>query len=99
MLDCFEGDPAALDLLDDLVGGGGPDEGFGVVVVGVDELLYRVDEFLDRGEAAAADRLVGDLAEPAFDEVQPGRAGGDEVEVEAGVLGQPGADVGVLWVE
>jgi len=86
LIDCFEGDASALDLLDDLVSGGGPDEGLGVVVVDLDELVDGLDEFVDRGEAASPDGFVGDLAEPAFDEVQPGRAGGDEVEVEPRVL-------------
>ena len=41
---------------------------------------------------AAADQLVGQEAEPAFDLVDPGGAGRGEVHVEAGVAGQPGLD-------
>jgi hypothetical protein len=35
------------------------------------------------------EELGSQLAEPAFDHVQPGGAGGDEVDVEAGVGGEP----------
>ena len=41
---------------------------------------------------AAADHLVGEVAEPPLDLVDPGRAGGREVQAEAGVPGQPGLD-------
>ena len=40
----FEGDAAAGDLVEDGFGGGGPDEGFGVVVVGVEVFLDGGDE-------------------------------------------------------
>jgi hypothetical protein len=41
---------------------------------------------------AAAEELVGEVAEPAFDLVDPGRAGRGEVQVEAWTFGQPGVD-------
>src|SRR6266550_8313259 len=41
---------------------------------------------------AAADEFRGDLGEPAFDQVEAGRAGWDEVQAEAGVAYQPAAD-------
>jgi hypothetical protein len=40
-------------------------------------------------EDAAADGFVGELAEEAFDEVQPRARGRGEVQVEARVLCQP----------
>lgn len=58
-------------LLDDLLGRRRPHEWLGVVVVSVEELLDRLDQVGDRVKDAAADRLVGQCAEEAFDEVQP----------------------------
>ena len=55
-----------------------------------------VDQVGDAVEDAAGGRFFGELTEPALDEVEPGARGRGEVEVEAGVLGQPGIDVGVL---
>jgi hypothetical protein len=40
--------------------------------------------------------LFRDEAEPALHEVEPGGAGGSEVQLEAGMLGEPGADRGVF---
>src|SRR6202035_1250420 len=41
---------------------------------------------------AAADHLIGQEAEPPLDLVDPGRAGGREVQAEPGMAGQPGLD-------
>src|SRR5690606_15092513 len=75
---------------------GVPGESFGVVVVRVDVVHDGVLEFVHAGEDAAADALGGDLGKPALDEVEPGSAGGGEVHVEAGMLGKPRPDLGVL---
>jgi len=63
----------------------------------------RVEAGLDRGHEiglqrkdAATNRLVGDLAEPALDEVEPRTRGRREVQMEAGVLREPVLHVGVL---
>src|ERR1019366_6621229 len=80
----------------DLFGGFGPDEGFGLFVPSVGPGADVGFEGLDRLVVAAADGLVGDEAEPAFDLVDPAGAGGGEVHVEAGVLDQPGVDRGRL---
>ena len=66
-----------------------PDERVGVLVVVLDVLLDRGFKFGDTAEAASTDALVGNIGKPAFDEVKPGRGGGNEVKVEAWVLGQP----------
>ena len=47
-------------------------------------------------EGAAADALVGDLTKPAFDQIQPGTAGGNEVHVEPRMPLQPPLDLGML---
>ena len=67
----LEGDSAALDLGEDGLGGGGPDEGLGVLVVHAQVDLDRGDEVGDARECAAPEVLVGELAEEAFDEVEP----------------------------
>ena len=54
--------------------------------------LQGLDALVD----AAADHLVGEEAEPAFDLVDPGGAGRGEVHVEAGMAGQPRLDRGGL---
>jgi hypothetical protein len=53
--DCVEGDAAAADFFEDLVGGGCPDEWLGVVVGGFEVRLDRGDQFGDVVEDAAAD--------------------------------------------
>ena len=53
------------------------------------------DEIAHSSKGAAPDGFVGELAEPALDQIQPRRAGGDEVEMEAVVLGEPSLDLGV----
>ena len=44
----------------------------------------------------AADELVGEQAEPAPDLVDPAGSGRGEVDMEPGVTGQPGLDLGSL---
>ena len=44
----------------------------------------------------AAELAVGQLSKPALDQVQPGRAGGGEVQVEPRVPDQPVLDRGGL---
>src|SRR3977135_1683443 len=91
----FEGDASASDLGEDLFGGGGPEEWFRVVVVHAEVVLDRGYQVGDAVEGAAADGFGGDVGEEAFDQVEPGGRGWGEVQVEAGVLGQPGLDVGM----
>src|SRR5712692_9084460 len=53
-------------------------------------------ELPDSVEASPPDGLFRDEAEPALHEVEPGGAGGSEVQLEAGMLGKPGPDRGVF---
>ncbi len=70
-------------------GGFGPDEGLRRFVVfgeiGLDSGLQGGDA----GEHAAADAVSCDLGEEALDQIEPGRAGRREVQMEARMLCQP----------
>ena len=77
----------------DVVGGFGPDERLRVLVPGFDPGADVGFEFFDAAVGAAAQFAVGQLGEPAFDEVEPRGVGRGEVQVEPGVLGQPLLDL------
>jgi hypothetical protein len=55
-------------------------------------------EFGHRAVGGAAEFAVGQLGEPPFDQVESGRAGRGEVQVEPGMADQPLLTCGVLWV-
>ena len=77
------------DRLEDLVGGLGPGEGARVFVP-VRQPVADVGAQLAHRTVDAAARLAGgQLGEPALDEVQPGGAGGGEVQREARMGEQP----------
>jgi hypothetical protein len=78
----MEPDAAAADFLEYLVGGGGPLEWLGAVVVGGEVGLDRVDQVGDAVEDAPADCLVGELREEDLDHVQPRARGRREVQLE-----------------
>ena len=84
-----------LDLAQDVLALGAPEVAFGGFVVFSEKADDRVGQFADRGEALLGDE-VGKIAKEAFDQVEPGRGGGSEVHVEAGMLGQPPLHLGVL---
>lgn len=81
---------------EDVFGGLAPDEGLRLGVVLQQVIVDCVLEVVDAGVAAAADALGGDLGEEALDEVHPGRACGREMQLEAGMLLQPGLHLGRL---
>lgn len=81
-------------LIRDLFGGLGPDEWSWILVPVGDPRADVGFEGLHRLVGAAADLLVGEESEPAFDLVDPGGSGGGEVHVEAGVSLEPGPDGG-----
>ena len=47
-------------------------------------------------EHAPADGLLGQVPELSFNEIEPRRGGGDEVQVKPRMFGQPFLDVGML---
>src|SRR5215468_4716879 len=53
------------------------------------------DQLSNAGERTPADGLVRELGEPPLDQVEPGGTGGDEMQLEARILSQPGPDLGV----
>ena len=81
---------------EDGVGGRGPFERFGMLVVGVDEQVDLALQVVHRAEGAAADRLVGDQSEPALELVEPGTVGRREVDMEPRPPGQPRTNTGML---
>ena len=88
--------PGAVDLFQDSGALGLPAIRLGLEVVMREVDVDGGDQFVDAGKAAFAHDLVGELAKEAFDEVEPGGAGGSEVNVNAGMFFQPGADSGML---
>lgn len=62
----------SLEFGKDGVGGRGPHKGFRVLVVVFDKVIDLALEVGHRVEGAAADRPLGNQAEPAFDLVKPG---------------------------
>ena len=85
----------AFDGGDDFVGIGGPSEGFWVGIGLGDEAIDGGLQIDDGAEDATLQSSLGQLGEEALDGVEPGTRGRREVEGEALVPGQPGAD---LWV-
>ena len=69
--DCSEAE--ALDGAEDVIGGFGPFEGFGVLVCRVDVVEDGALQLLGGAMDAAPDLLVGQQPEPALDLVQPRR--------------------------
>ena len=94
----FEFGACALDFGEDGFGSGRPDVRLGIGIVGVEVCLDAGDQVGHAGEDAAAKVLVGQIAEPAFDLVEPGRRCRGEVQVKALVPVEPSLDVSMLVV-
>ena len=86
----------AFDGGEDVVGGLDPAERSRVGVDGVDVAPDGVFEFLGRAMDPAPELLFGQEREEALDLVEPGGAGGREVDMPAGMAGQPTLDSGRL---
>jgi len=91
-----QSDATPTDRGDDLAGGPGADEGPGIVVVMGDVVLDCTHQVGQAGKAAPADPAGGDLSESALHHVEPRGTRGREVQVDPGVLVQPGGHLGVL---
>ena len=77
----------------------GPDVDRRVLVGGVQKkVVDGCDQPSNAGEGAPADGLVRELGEPPLDQVEPGGAGGDEMQLEARMLGQQVLTLAWVWV-
>ena len=85
--DLGEGGPASPDLGDDLLGLLVPHEGLRIIVPVLGPRLDGLDQVRGRGEDALSKSSFGQFVERAFDEVQPRRRGGREVQVPTCPLG------------
>ena len=75
---------------------GGPDEGFGILVVCVDVASYGGDELFEVLENASFELVLRQVSEEAFDHVEPTGRGRCEANVEAFVGFQPALDSGMF---
>jgi hypothetical protein len=85
-----------VDLCDDTVGVGGPDERLGALVVLGEIAVDGGLEVDQRVESAALQAAAGQRGEEGLDGVEPGAGGRREVEGPARMTGEPGADLGML---
>ena len=86
---CVERFFTPVDLREDGVGILCPDERLGLLIVMSQVLVDGSFERRHAGEGAAPEARSSDIRKPAFDEIQPGAAGRDEVKVYPRVAGQP----------
>ena len=94
--DCSEAE--ALDGAEDVIGGFGPFEGFGVLVCRVDVVEDGALQLLGGAMDAAPDLLVGQQPEPALDLVQPEALVGVKWACQRGRLANQSRIALVLWV-
>jgi hypothetical protein len=86
----------ASDGRDDLVGIGGPDERLGVVISLGEEAPDGGLEIDEGSEHAALEPSLAELSKEALDGVEPGSRFWRVMEHKAGMLVEPGPDLGVL---
>ncbi len=73
-----------MDLTEDEIGSGGPDERFGVLVAVVDVGKHGFLQGVNGGMAPATHASFGDFGEQPFYEIEPASAGWGEVDVMRG---------------
>ena len=84
------------DASTDASGGLSPDEGFWVLVPSFRVAEDSSFECGDAVESPTTDGFLGDSGEPALDQVEPGIAGGRQMDMEAWMSSEPLADGRVL---
>src|SRR5438093_10426086 len=88
----------SLDLPEDRIRSGGPEEGASVAIVVLHELIDLGHELRDAGKGPAADGALRDERKPALDLIEPGRVGRREVEVVRGCRASQRRTLACLWV-
>ena len=86
----------AMDLFDNSVGVGGPDERFGFTVVLTEMAVDRGLQVDQRMEHAALQAPAGQGGKKAFDRIGPGARGRGEMKGPARMAAEPLSDLGVL---
>jgi len=86
----------SIDLLDNVVGIGGPGDGFGFAVVFADVSLDGGLQVDQRAEDAALQSPADEGGKEGFHRIGPGAGSRREMKHPAGVLGEPGAHFGML---
>ena len=86
----------SIDILDDVVGIGGPDEGFGFAVVLAEVSVDRGLEVDQRAKGATLQSLAGERGKEGLDRIGPGAGSRREMKHPAGMPGEPGAHFGML---
>ena len=85
-----------MDFFEDRFGGRCPCEGFAILVVMGNEMVDFRDEFFDRAERAAADRLIGDCGKESLNEIEPGTVSRREMHMPTRSGRQPRLDLGMF---
>ena len=67
-----------------------------MIVVLTNVLVDGSDEFWNASEGTATDTLVGQFSKPTLHQIEPGRTGRCEMEMESRMSFQPAFDAGVL---
>ena len=86
----------AIDLLDDAVGIGGPDKGFGFAVVFAEVAVDRGLQVDQRAKDAALQSPAGERGKEGLDRIGPGAGSGCEMKRPAWMPGEPSAHFGML---
>jgi hypothetical protein len=73
---CIQGSAGVFDLLQDIGGTGGPDEGFGALVVTVDISADSHDQLFQIAKDAEPRAVLREIAEETLHHVEPRCAGG-----------------------
>ena len=92
----LKGAPCAADFIDDFLSGLVPDERLRVVVVLRDVVKDGFNQLWHTCESTATHALVIQVTKEPLDDIEPGTAGRNEVDVEPLVPFQPCKDFGVF---